>query len=68
MNFCLGELILKLLARIGECHQNRSEKTAIDFVLAIEHFKWSVMISNWENVEFTTSSQDSLPLVVLSSF
>ena len=27
MNFCLGELILKLLTRIGECHQNRSENT-----------------------------------------
>ena len=28
MNFCPGELILKLLARIGEWHQNLSEKTA----------------------------------------
>ena len=27
MNFCLGELFLKLLARIGEWHQNLSEKT-----------------------------------------
>ena len=29
MNFCPGELILKLLARIGEWHQNLSEKTAL---------------------------------------
>ena len=29
MNFCPGELILKLLAHIGEWHQNLSEKTAI---------------------------------------
>ena len=28
MNFCPGELFLKLLARIGEWHQNLSEKTA----------------------------------------
>ena len=28
VNFCLGELILELLARIGEWHQNLSEKTA----------------------------------------
>ena len=28
MNFCLGELILKLLAPIGEWHQNVSEMTA----------------------------------------
>ena len=27
MNFCPGDLILKLLARIGECYQNLSEKT-----------------------------------------
>ena len=27
MNFCPGELFLKLLARIGEWHQNLSEKT-----------------------------------------
>ena len=27
MNFCPGELILELLARIGEWHQNLSEKT-----------------------------------------
>ena len=30
MNFCPGELILELLARIGEWHQNLSEKTASD--------------------------------------
>ena len=29
MNFCPGELILELLARIGEWHQNLSEKTVI---------------------------------------
>ena len=34
MNFCLGELIEELLARIGEWHQNLSEKT----VTAL-HFK-----------------------------
>ena len=27
VNFCPGKLILKLLARIGEWHQNLSEKT-----------------------------------------
>ena len=27
MNFCPGKLFLKLLARIGEWHQNLSEKT-----------------------------------------
>ena len=27
VNFCPGELFLKLLARIGEWHQNLSEKT-----------------------------------------
>ena len=27
VNFCLGELFLKLLARIGEWHHNLSEKT-----------------------------------------
>ena len=32
MNFCLGELILKLLARIGEWHQNLSEKTGPGFL------------------------------------
>ena len=30
MNFCSGESILELLARIGEWHQNLSEKTAHD--------------------------------------
>ena len=30
MNFCPGELFLKLLARIGEWHQNLSEKTAAE--------------------------------------
>ena len=30
MNFCLGELILKLLAPIGDWHQNLSEMTAGD--------------------------------------
>ena len=29
VNFCLGKLILKLLARIGEWRQNLSEKTVI---------------------------------------
>ena len=29
VNFCPGELFLKLLARIGEWHQNHSEKTEI---------------------------------------
>ena len=29
VNFCPGELFLKLLARIGEWHQNLSEKTAV---------------------------------------
>ena len=29
VNFCPGELFLKLLARIGEWHQNLSEKTAL---------------------------------------
>ena len=35
MNFCLGKLILKLLAPIGEWHQNLSDKTV---VLMIEWF------------------------------
>ena len=54
VNFCPGELILELLARIGEWHQNLSEKT----VLSIEkHLSCSLQwfIRSLQTVPFEQS-------------
>ena len=46
MNFCPGELILELLARIDEWHQNLSEKTALVKILPCPKLRlWAVIIA-----------------------
>ena len=49
VNFCPGELFLKLLARIGEWHQNLSEKTApamkmLPYVTFVVFFQYSILL------------------------
>ena len=51
VNFCLGELILKWFAQIGEWHQNLSEKTVLP-PPAIPHPTPPQLTDTCENITF----------------
>ena len=53
MNFCPGELFLKLLARIGEWHQNLSEKTVT--LLFVKALTTPLMNTSSFHLEFQVS-------------
>ena len=56
VNFCPGELFLKLLARIGEWHQNLSEKTEYSIKNSDYNFKYNFII--WDEVDTNTKRDD----------
>ena len=50
MNFCPGELILKLLAWIGEWHQNLSERTLL-VQLQCYHVAYVHLFNSWREAD-----------------
>ena len=66
VNFCPGELFLKLLARIGEWHQNLSEKTAVQVMANLVIFNIGGggrgQLTDKDRVFFLRSTQMALKL------